>query len=122
MKKRDKKIYFMSGFVATLVLSVIICLTLVLTGVITVSKNILKIRSSDASKSYDGEPLTATGYVLLDGELKEGHVIKVITFGKQIEVGSSDNHFTVIIVDENGKQVTTEYEIIKECGKLEVIE
>ena len=122
MKKRDKKIYFMSGFVATMVLAVIICLTLVLTGVITVSKNILKIRSSDASKNYDGTPLTATGYVLLDGELKEGHVIKVITIGQQIEVGSSDNHFTVIIVDENGKQVTAEYEIIKECGRLEVIE
>jgi len=121
MKKRDKKFYFMSGFVATIVLVVVICLTLVLTGVITMPKEILKIRSGDASKNYDGTPLTATGYTLIDGELKEGHVIKVITFGSQTEIGASDNHFTVIIIDQEGKHVTSEYQIIKDCGRLEVL-
>ena len=122
MKKKEKKFYVVSGFVATIVLVVVICLTLVLTGVITMPRETLKIRSGDATKNYDGTPLTATGYTLVDGELEEGHVIKVVTFGSQTEVGSSDNHFTVIIVDENGKHVTSQYQIIKDCGRLVVFE
>lgn len=120
MKKKSKKIYIVSGFVAGIVLSVIIALTLVLTGVIGMPKSVLKISSADATKMYDGTPLTANGYTLLDGELEEGHYIEVITYGTQTEVGSSDNFFTVMIRDENGKIVSGDYEIIKVCGTLTV--
>ncbi len=103
-----------------MVLSLVIALVLVLTGVITIPREILKISSAGAAKMYDGEPLTASGYQLDDGKLKEGHHIEVITYGKQTEVGSSDNYFTVVICDSKGKVVTGDYQIIKSCGKLMV--
>ena len=118
MNKKEKWFYVVSGFVATMVVTVIISLVLVLTGVVTIPRAILKISSAGAVKSYDGQPLTATGYTLSDGDLKEGHLIEVITYGKQTEVGESDNHFTVVIKDSEGKIVTSEYQIIKNCGKL----
>ena len=120
MKKKEKWFYLISGFVATMVLAVVIALVLVLTGVITMPREIIKISSAGSTKIYDGEPLTASGYTVLDGNLKEGHYIEVVTYGSQTEVGSSDNFFTVVIRDENGKVVTGDYQIIKSCGILNV--
>ncbi len=120
MKKKSRKIYMVSGFIVGIVLAVAIALTLVLTGVISMPKDVLKISSSDATKSYDGKALTSNGYTILDGELKEGHYIEVITYGTQTEVGSSDNFFSVVIRDKDGKIVTNTYEIIKVCGTLTV--
>ncbi len=118
MDKKEKWFYVVSGFVATMVVTVIISLVLVLTGVVTIPREILKISSAGAVKAYDGQPLTATGYTHTGGELKDGHHIEVITYGKRTEVGESDNLFTVVIRDGEGNVVTSEYQVIKSCGKL----
>ena len=122
MKKKEKIFYATTGFVVTLGFAVVVCLTLVLTGVVTMPKETLKIRSVDASKYYDGSPLKSSDdYMLIDGELEEGHEIIIRTMGSQTQVGTSDNFFSVLIRDtKTGRDVTSHYEIIKVCGKLTV--
>ena len=122
MRKKENLLYLLAGFVVTIVLTVLICLVLVWTGAIKMPRETLKIKSADATKSYDGTPLTASGYFLLDGELEDGHRIEIVSYGKQTEIGQSDNLFTVIIFDANGNRVTSNYQIIKICGLLVVYE
>jgi len=122
MKKKEKWFYTVCGFVVTIIFVIVVCLTLILTGVVTIPKTIIKIQSYSADKVYDGNPLMNSSYKIVEGSLKKGHEIEVIVFGSQTEVGVSDNHFSVLIVDENGKKVTSEYQIIKVCGTLEVYE
>ena len=113
MKKKENLLYLLAGFVVTMVLTVIICLVLVWSGAIKMPRETLKIKSADATKLYDGTPLTANGFFLEDGELEEGHRIEVITYGTQTEVGQSDNLFTVVIFDAEGNRVTSSYQIVK---------
>lgn len=122
MIKKAKVFYVMSGFVFTMVLVVIVCLTLVFTGVVTMPREIIKVRSSDATKVYDGQPLMAEGGEILEGQLAEGHTLVIIALGKQTEVGESDNHFSVVIKDSDGNNVTSDYQIVKLCGRLAVYE
>jgi len=107
MKKKEKWFYTVCGFVVTIIFVIVVCLTLILTGVVTNPKTIIKIQSYSADKVYDGNPLMNSSYKIVEGSLKKGHEIEVIVFGSQTEVGVSDNHFSVLIVDENGKKVTS---------------
>ena len=120
MKKKEKWFYAMSGFVITMVLAIIICFTLVLTGVVSMPRETLEITSGNASKYYDGTPLTCESYEMTKGNLKEGHTIKVIFVGTRTNVGTSDNLFKVVVTDAEGKNVTSSYQIIKTYGQLVV--
>ena len=120
MRKKAKIFYVISGFVATMVVVVIVCLTLVFTGVVTMPREIIKVRSTSATKIYDGQPLIAEGGEIVEGQLAEGHTLVVIALGKQTEIGASDNHFSVVIKDADGNNVTADYQIVKICGRLEV--
>ncbi len=122
MKRKEKWFYMVSGFLVTVIFVVVVCLTLILTGVVTIPRPVLKIESYGAVKEYDGEPLLNSSYKIVEGNLKDGHEIQVVVFGSQTDVGVSDNHFSVLILDEDGKKVTSEYQIVKVCGRLEVLE
>lgn len=120
MKKKEKWFYVMSGFVITMVLAIIICFTLVLTGVVSMPREIIEIKSASESKLYDGTPLTCESYEITKGNLKEGHTIKVMFVGTRTQEGTSDNVFSVVITDAEGKNVTSSYQIIKTYGQLVV--
>ena len=120
MKKKEKWFYVMSGFVITMVLAIIICFTLVLTGVVSMPREIIEIKSASATKLYDGTPLTCERYEVSKGNLKEGHTIKVMFVGTRTQEGTSDNVFSVVITDAEGKNVTSSYQIIKTYGQLVV--
>jgi hypothetical protein len=122
MKKKEKWFYTVCGFLVTIIFVIVVCFTLILTGVVTIPRPIITIESYSADKVYDGKPLMNSSYKIVDGSLKRGHEIEVIVFGSQTEIGESDNHFSVLIIDEDGKKVTSEYQIIKICGTLEVYE
>lgn len=121
MKKKEKWLYFTSGFVSTIVVTILIALILVWTGVITMPKAILKIESGSYTREYNGTPLVSHEYTIVENNLEEGHRIEVITYGEQTEKGSSSNYFTVIVRDVDGNVVTSNYQIIKICGTLTVV-
>lgn len=94
-------------------------------------KNILKIvareitlKAGSDQKPYDGIPLVSTEYEFVSGELVEGHTIRLNCKGIQTEIGKSNNEIdknTVIITDQNGANVTKNYNIICQTGTLEVV-
>ena len=81
----------------------------------------ITITAANASKVYDGTALTASGYEV-EGELLDGHVIAEVEIeGEQTEIGKSDNRIKkVVILDENGEDVTKNYAIKCVNGKLVV--
>ncbi len=81
----------------------------------------LALTSYDASKVYDGTPLSLPKYYISKGELRPGHTIEVEMSASITEVGEATNKFTsVIIYDENGLNVTAQYNIEYYFGTLTV--
>ena len=62
-------------------------------GKLTITKKPLTVKSKDASKGFDGQPLKCEEYEV-DG-LVGNETISVVFTGSQTEVGSSQNTFTV---------------------------
>ena len=84
-----------------------------------VTKRRVVVESFGAEKKYDGRPLTNSEYYL--GTLVSGHYIDINITGRQLEVGESPNTISeVIIYDENGEDVTSNYDIEKSEGTLRV--
>lgn len=80
----------------------------------------LVFKSADATSVYDGSPLTAAQWELEEGSLKKGHVAQVTVTGSQTDAGVGENTFSVVIVNDSGKDVTDQYEIECRPGKLTV--
>ena len=91
-------------------------------GMVTVARARITIKASDAAKVYDGTPLTSNEYQLTEGALIAGDQIVIcIVTGEQTEIGRSDNVVTQItILDTRRQDVTDNYEIVLESGKLRV--
>ena len=89
-------------------------------GTLKVVSNAITVKSADAVKIYDGAPLVAENYELIEGELAEGHSI-VAAFGASItQVGTAENAMTVAVTDSDGRDVTANYNITVVNGTLEV--
>ena len=73
------------------------------------------ITTPDASKVYDGDPLTAEGSI---SGLVEGETVSFITTGTQTEVGTSDNTY---ILEWTGSAKKSNYTIKDTKGKLTVV-
>ena len=93
-------------------------------GTLTVTPRKISIRSADATKPWDGKPLSSSGWELLAGQLCEGHEINVKTYGVQTSVGECDNEIVhVAIFDTSGGNrvdVTNSYQIECYYGTLTV--
>lgn len=120
MTKRSKSVYIFGSMLIGIVTVLAVLLTLVGTGVIDTSSRDLVFTSASAEAAYDGTELTASGWKLTSGELKSGHTAKVTVTGKQLNVGVSDNHISVAIVDAQGADVSEGYNIKCIAGKLAV--
>ncbi len=92
-----------------------------LSGIIDASSKKLIYRSLSKEVVYNGEALVYEECVLEEGQLKKGHTALFTFTGEQIEVGESDNSFVVTIIDENGADVTSDYEVFSHFGKLKVL-
>ena len=88
-------------------------------GKLTIEKRKVTLTSADASKEYDGTPLTSNE-ITVGGEdgFVEGEGVTYTVTGAQTEVGSSDNSFTYIANDKTNLE--TNYEITKTEGTLTV--
>ncbi len=91
-------------------------------GIVTVSGKKITIKAGDATKVYDGTPLTSEVIELIEGELLEGDRITVSeTEGSQTNVGTAENIIiSVSIYNQDGENVTRNYEITLVSGTLTV--
>ena len=83
----------------------------------------LTITASSATKEYDGEYLTCDSYYITKGSLCEGHTLTATLNGSIKRPGEELNMITnVVILDEQGVDVTHNYNITLEDGLLTVTE
>lgn len=91
------------------------------TGVLTVTPITLTFKTDSAKDLYTGQPLKASGWKLVSGKPLKGHTLTCRTSGMQIDAGTSDNTLSVIIQDQELKNVVEEgYKIEVDCGTLTV--
>ena len=93
-----------------------------LEGTITVNKRPISLKADNASKVYDGTPLStnSTNYTWISGDLIEGHNIEVSSHGEQVDAGVGENQLNVEIYDEDGNVMTQNYDIQVIPGALTV--
>lgn len=91
------------------------------TGVLTVTPITLTFKTDSAKSVYTGQPLKASGWELVSGKPMKGHKLTCRTSGMQIDAGASDNTLSVIIQDQDNRNVVDDgYKIIVDCGTLTV--
>lgn len=80
----------------------------------------LPMQSFDAEKVYDGTVLSNTEYVL-QGELLAGHTVSGVKPATLELVGEQENRLSLIILDENGREVSKNYAFTYADGMLGVL-
>ena len=89
-------------------------------GTLSVDKRPINIITKDDSKTYDGAPLINTDLLYDDDALVSGHKTIITSYASKIDAGTYENTITVMIDDENGKDVSSNYAIIYSYGTLTI--
>ncbi len=89
-------------------------------GVYTVRPIQLSFSTESDEKIYDGKTLTNPNWTMTGGAVLEGHTITAEAVGTRTIVGKSKNVLSVIITDENKKDVTHNYNILVDAGELTI--
>ena len=97
-------------------------LVLYATGTIVTDPIELVYEVGSDTKYYDGTPLTLADddYALISGELLEGHTAQVKVIGSQTNAGESETTLEVKFFDKKGFDVSDEYAVKVNTGKLTV--
>ena len=91
-------------------------------GVVHLYIETLTFTSASYSKTYDGTLLIPENNYSWTGSLQSGHSIAEVVFtGKQLNAGKTSNAFTVKIVNEDGQDITSWYNVVKKMGTLTVL-
>ena len=98
----------------------IVYIAMVVLGVVQISSYHLVVSTESANKLYDGEPITADGWEIVEGKLAAGHTAEARMLGTQTEVGVSDNNIALTIFDSEGADVTSKYTIEYRLGQLAI--
>ncbi len=88
---------------------------------IVYDENTVVIKTDGDYKEFDGTALKNDNWELVSGNIVSGHTVNVNVTGSRVAVGTAENTFDVSILDENGNDVTSSYDILKVNGKLTVI-
>ena len=91
----------------------------VVEGTLKVTARSLTLTTNDATANYAGAALTTKDGYTVDG-LVSGHKETVTITGSQTVPGTSDNTADIVIKDADNQDVTKNYNITKELGKLTV--
>lgn len=120
MKKRKMSVYII-GAVSIAVIGMLLFLTCVIaTGSVHIRKKQIVIQTASDDKQYDGRPLTCDEYMISSGKIAKEHSLEVRVTGERTSVGVGENTAEVIVRDAGGFDVTDQYKIVVEAGKLEV--
>ena len=120
MIKQSKSVYIIGSIIIGIISILGILAGLILGGVLDSTPKRLVFTTAGIEKTYTGEAQGIDKWELASGELRKGHKAVVTITGEQTSVGSSENVFDVIILDERGADVTSDYEIVKNPGILTV--
>ena len=95
--------------------------TSVISTTIKIDKRAITVKAAVAEKIYDGTVLTKTDGCESSKNLVSGHEAKCTNTGALLNAGSSGNTLSkVSVVSATGADVTDNYEITKEGGRLTV--
>ena len=95
--------------------------TSVISTTIKIDKRAITVKAAVAEKIYDGTVLTKTDGCASSTNLVSGHEAKCTNTGALLNAGSSGNTLSkVSVVNATGADVTDNYEITKEGGRLTV--
>ena len=95
--------------------------TTVISTTIKIDKRAITVKAAVAEKIYDGTVLTKTDGCESTTNLVSGHEAKCTNTGALLNAGSSGNTLSkVSVVSATGTDVTDNYEITKEGGRLTV--
>ena len=90
-------------------------------GILEVKPIEISVKTESAYKEYDGEPLSKDEWAITTPEaFMPGDYAEVTVTGSQTEIGSAFNSCAVKIYDQNGKDVSYNYDVNKDCGILTV--
>ena len=92
-------------------------------GDIIVTPRPIKIRTPDAVKDYDGEPLTNENWEIVSiTKPIDNHLLEVAVSGTRIDVGTSENFIAEVKITDKvtGEDVTYNYAITEQLGILSV--
>ncbi len=89
-------------------------------GTLRVDPKQITIKTGAASKVYDGTPLVNGNWEIISGSLLPGHKIEAHCIGSITEAGEAENEASVNIFDSYGIDVTKQYRINMNLGKLTV--
>lgn len=87
---------------------------------LTVLPRPITVGTESGNKVYDGTPLTASDWTLVQGRLLDNHTIQMNVTTAQSEVGTAKNEGAASILDENGKDISHLYDIRYQFGTLQV--
>ena len=104
--KKSKSVYIIGSITIGIIALLAVYLILIATGVISAEPIRITVSTESAVSEYDGEKLTADGWELSDGKLKDGHTLKVTVTGGQTEAGASKNTAVATVLDEKGYDFT----------------
>ena len=120
MIKQSRAVYIIGSIIIGIVSILGILAGLIFGGVLDAKSTKLVFTTASLEKVYDGTALVSNEWELTSGELKKGHTASVTINGEQITVGSSENLFSVVILDENKADVSGDYQIELQPGTLTV--
>ncbi len=120
MLRKTKLVNFICAIMIGILLMLAVVSILFFTGVISLDKADLIISTGSADAKYDGTPLTNRTWNIEYGSLKDGHTLTFSFNGAQTNVGESDNSISIVITDELGADVTGDYKIQYNLGKLKI--
>lgn len=118
--KRTALINIICSMVAAVIMVIAVMLVMVYADVFDVEPKKLVLSSASTTVIYNGQTVTDKGWQLNEGSLKEGHSLTVNVSGAQTNVGMSENHISARVLDENGVDVTEDYNIEYKPGVLNV--
>ena len=122
--KRSEKLVKDYGLVAGIIsvavaFLIVVFVLLAELGCLYPRKIPITITTKTLNKAYDGTELTG-GYLITNGDLAEGHELKIVSQSSLIGVGEVDNTIEFIVTDSTGADVTNRYNIHYKLGKLTV--
>lgn len=120
MLKRTKTISIICSIIVGIICVIGMLMALVVFGVIRLNRTEITIKTGDFEAQYYGKPITNHTWYISEGQLRNGHTMEVRFTGEQVSVGESDNTVDVVIYDELGTDVTSDYKITYDLGLLKV--
>ncbi len=91
-----------------------------LSGYLEISPINITVTSNDATKVYDGTVLSNNSYSITEGELLENNNLRVISSTEISNVSLVANNLNIVIEDNDGNDVTSNYRINQQTGQLRI--